>query len=131
MNTGIWQTAAGADGASVSLSNAAYGTIAIAANANASGQGGGFAYANIDTALSQDAIATGAGGYATAALTNNGTISVAASANAFGGRDGSAVASATIETGVFQYAQGSSGSRGQPDQQRHVEHPGGGERLRR
>ena len=102
---GIYQNAVGMDRALVSLSNAAYGTIAVGANANAHGQTAAPAYANIDTAISQVAHSTGVGGYATAELTNNGAISVDANANAFGGRDGSAFGSATVGTGIYQDAQ--------------------------
>jgi hypothetical protein len=104
IHKGIFQNAEGVDRALVSLSNAAYATIAIAANANAHGQTDGSAYANIDSGISQDATSTAVGGYATAELTNNGTISIGASANAFGGRDGSASATAHIDYGIFQYA---------------------------
>ncbi len=47
---------------------------------------------------------TEVGSYATAELTNNGTISIGASANGFGGRDGGASVQASIDYGVFQYA---------------------------
>jgi uncharacterized protein with beta-barrel porin domain len=98
---GQFATAGGdQDSASVTLNND--GTLNILANATAHAGTDAFAFAFIDTAISQEADESFS---SNVTLTNTGTLNIVAKANAAG--SSFADAEATIDFGIFQFASGS------------------------
>jgi len=116
INTGIFQHAYAGFGedasATVGLTNNGSLTIAAAATANADGVAAmpgshdAYAWASVDTGISQYAYAVGSEASASVDLTNSGALNITANAKA-NGVVGVAYAAGTIDVGIGQYAYAS------------------------